>query len=175
MTRAKRVQGTRGRLYQASLRQVATNLHEDGLDHVATRQPFPPREQPPSSLQQKSIPDRADLGLDEGRDQRIGAVLVTGEDGRLTGLFTGRDVVGRVAAEALDPATTQLGSVMTLEPDALRPDGLAIDALRMMHAGGYRHLPILDGKRIVGIVSRGDFNCSEETRFDEETGFWEIM
>jgi len=109
------------------------------------------------------------------RDQRVGAILVTGTDGRLSGLFTGRDAVGRVVAEALDPERTLLRAVMTVEPDTLRPSGRAIDALRMMQVGGYRHLPVVDGTRIVGVVSRGDFTCPERTRMDEETGFCELV
>jgi CBS domain-containing protein len=109
------------------------------------------------------------------RDRKIGAILVTGNDGRLAGLFTGRDAVGRVLAEALDPATTPLSSVMTSKPDTLSPPARAIEALRMMQDGGYRHLPLVDGARIVGIVSYADFNGLERARLDEETGFWEIM
>jgi CBS domain-containing protein len=109
------------------------------------------------------------------RDRRVGAILVTEADGRLAGLITGRDVVARVVAEALDPATTLLGAVMTVEPDRLAPDAGATDALRMMKDGGYRHLPIVEGKRIAGIVSRGDFTCRDQTRRDEKTGFDEIL
>ncbi|HBK07329.1 MAG TPA: signal transduction protein [Acetobacteraceae bacterium] len=109
------------------------------------------------------------------RDHRIGAILVTEEDGRLVGLFTGRDAVGRVLAEALDPATTTLGAVMTVQPDTLKPTATAIDALRMMQDGGYRHLPLMNGAQIVGIVSHGDFCGLERARLDEETGFWEIL
>lgn len=109
------------------------------------------------------------------RDRRIGATLVTGPDGCLAGLFTGRDAVARVVAEALDPATTLLGAVMTARPDTIGPRAHAIDALRMMQDGGYRHLPVLDDKRIVGIVSHGDFSGIERARLDEETGFWEIL
>jgi CBS domain-containing protein len=109
------------------------------------------------------------------RDRRVGAILVTESDGRLAGLFTGRDAVARVLAEALDPTATTLGGVMTVQPDTLKPDAHAIDALRMMNDGGYRHLPILDGTRIAGIVSRGDFTGLEGARLDEETGFWEIL
>jgi CBS domain-containing protein len=93
------------------------------------------------------------------RDMRIGAILVTGEDGRLTGVFSGRDAVCRLVAEGLDPATTLLYAVMTMEPDALRPNQRASDALRMMNEGGYRHLPIVDGSRLVGIVSGGDLTA----------------
>ena len=109
------------------------------------------------------------------RERKIGAILVTGEDGRLVGLFTGRDAVSRVLAEALDPVATQLVSVMTPRPDTLSHPARAIDALRMMQDGGYRHMPIVDGARIVGIVSYADFSGLERARLDEETGFWEIM
>jgi len=109
------------------------------------------------------------------RDRRIGAVLVTELDGRLAGLFTGRDAVGRVVAEALDPTTTPLGAVMTVGPETLKPQAPATDALRMMQDGGYRHLPIVEGFKIAGIVSRGDFTCPEDTRLDEETGYKEIL
>jgi CBS domain-containing protein len=109
------------------------------------------------------------------RDNRIGAILVTEADGRLAGLFTGRDAVGRVIAEALDPVTTTLGAVMTVQPDTLKPHARAIDALRMMQDGGYRHMPVLDEGKIAGIVSYGDFSGLELARLDEETGFWEIL
>jgi CBS domain-containing protein len=109
------------------------------------------------------------------RDNRVGAIVVTEEDGRLAGLFTGRDAVARVVAEALDPATTKLSAVMTVGPDTLKPGARAIEALRMMQDGGYRHLPLVDDGRIVGIVSRGDFSGLERARLDEETGYWEIL
>jgi CBS domain-containing protein len=106
------------------------------------------------------------------RDRRMGAVLVVGPDGRLAGLFTGRDVACRVAAEALDPTATLLYSVMTIEPDSLQPHVGASEALRMIREGGYRHLPVLDGSRVVGIVSWGDYAGGEPIRFDAESGFW---
>jgi CBS domain-containing protein len=109
------------------------------------------------------------------RDRRIGAILVTDTDGRLAGLFTGRDAVGRVVADALDPRTTKLAAVMTEKPDTIGPDAHAIDALRLMQDAGFRHLPIVGGGRIVGIVSHGDFSGLEQARLDEETGFWEIL
>lgn len=109
------------------------------------------------------------------RDRRIGAMLVTDRDGHLAGLFTGRDAVVRVLAEARDPTTTALRAVMTKRPDTLGPQHHAIDALRMMQDGGYRHMPITDGTRIVGIVSLGDFEGMERARLDEETGYWEIL
>jgi CBS domain-containing protein len=109
------------------------------------------------------------------RDRRIGAILVVAANGRLEGLFTGRDAVSRVLADARDARTTRLGEVMTREPDTLKPHHHAIDALRMMRDGGYRHMPIVHGEALVGIVSIGDFEGLEKARIDTETGFWEIL
>ncbi len=109
------------------------------------------------------------------RDRRIGAILVTDADGLLAGVFTGRDAVGRVVAEALDPCATKLAAVMTAKPETIGPNARAIDALRLMQDCGFRHLPIVDDGRIVGIVSLGDFSGLEKARLDEETGFWETM
>ena len=109
------------------------------------------------------------------RDRRIGAMLITGADGQLAGVFTGRDAVGRVAAEGRDPGATALGAVMTTAPDTIGPKARAIDALRMMRDGGYRHLPVVSDGRIVGIASHSDFTGLEKAKLDEESGFWEIL
>lgn len=107
------------------------------------------------------------------RDRRVGAVLVTDADGHLLGIFTGRDAVCRVLAEGRDPATAELAEVMTREPDTMPPGKTAIDALRLMQCGGYRHLPVVENGKVVGIVSKGDFRGVEQDRLDEETGIWE--
>jgi CBS domain-containing protein len=109
------------------------------------------------------------------RERRIGAILVTDTGDRLAGLVTGRDIVARVVAEALNAARTPLAKIMTRNPDTLRPTAHAIDALRMMQDGGYRHMPIVENNRILGIVSFADFSGLERARLDEETGFWEIL
>lgn len=109
------------------------------------------------------------------RDRRIGAILVVDQSGHLLGLFSGRDAVNRVVAEALDPTSTRLADVMTHKPDTLDPKARAIDALRLMQDGGFRHVPIAEGPHPVGIVSFADFNGLERARLDEETGFWEIL
>ena len=107
------------------------------------------------------------------RDRRIGAVLVTEVDQRLLGIFTGRDAVHRVLAEGKSAARTKLAEVMTRDPDTMPPGRTAIEALRLMEDGRYRHVPIVDGDRVVGIVSRFDFSGIELDRLDEETGLWE--
>jgi CBS domain-containing protein len=94
-------------------------------------------------------------------------------DRRLVGIFTGRDAVHRVLAEGKSAARTTLADVMTPNPDTMPPGKVAIEALRLMEDGRYRHLPIVDEGRVVGIVSRLDFSGIELDRLDEETGLWE--
>jgi CBS domain-containing protein len=107
------------------------------------------------------------------QERRVGAVLVGMENGRLLGIFTGRDAVCRIVAEGKDARATALADVMTQDPDTMSPAGTAIEALRLMKDGGFRHVPIVDEGRVVGIVSRGDFRAIEQRRLDEETGLWE--
>jgi CBS domain-containing protein len=107
------------------------------------------------------------------RDRRVGAVLVTEGDQRLLGIFTGRDAVHRVPAEGKSAARTKLAGVMTRDPNTMAPGKTAIEALRLMEDGRYRHVPIVDAGKVVGIVSRFDFSGIELDRLDEETGIWE--
>lgn len=107
------------------------------------------------------------------RDRRVGAVLVTEDDRRLVGIFTGRDAVCRVLGEGKNATKTTLAEVMTSDPDTIPPRKTAIEALRLMQDGGYRHLPVIEKGKVVGVVSRGDFRGLEQARLDEETGLWE--
>ena len=107
------------------------------------------------------------------RDRRIGAVLIIEADRRLVGIFTGRDAVHRVLAAGKNAARTTLAEVMTRDPNAMPPGNTAIEALRLMEDGRFRHLPIVDDGKVVGIVSRFDFSGVELDRLDEETGLWE--
>jgi CBS domain-containing protein len=109
------------------------------------------------------------------RDSQAGSVLVTGDTGRLAGIFTGRDAVCRVLAEGRDASATPLGQVMTANPITLSPEQLAIDALRLMWDGGFRHVPLVRNGKILGVVSRGDFKGVEYNRHEEERDLWEHM
>ncbi len=104
--------------------------------------------------------------------RRIGAVLVTDAKGRLLGIFTGRDAV-RFLAAGKDPIAIPLRAVMTRKPQVMPPARTAIEALRLMQDGGFRHIPVVEGDVVMGIVSSGDFRGQERDRLDEETGFWE--
>lgn len=105
-------------------------------------------------------------------ERRVGAVLVTDAKHHLTGIFTGRDAV-RALAEGKDAATTTLAAVMTHHPHTVSPQQTALDALRTMSDGGFRHLPVIADGKILGIVSRGDFKGMELDRLEDETHLWE--
>jgi CBS domain-containing protein len=107
------------------------------------------------------------------KDRRVGAVLVTDDEQHLLGIFTGRDAVCRVLAEDKESSKVKLSEVMTSAPTTIPIGTTAIDALRLMQDGGFRHVPIIDKGKVVGIVSKGDFRGVEQDRLDEETGFWE--
>jgi CBS domain-containing protein len=102
-------------------------------------------------------------------ERKVGAVLVT-EGGALQGIFTERDLMHRVVAAGRDPDGTRLGEVMTPDPDTVDADDHAIDALALMSARGYRHLPVLEKGQLVGIVSRRDFLGEEIIVVEEELG-----
>ncbi|NQW09987.1 MAG: CBS domain-containing protein [Alphaproteobacteria bacterium] len=88
-------------------------------------------------------------------ERHIGAVPVL-ENGALIGIFTERDVMGRVVDRDLDPATTTIGQVMTANPQTAAPDWPILMALEHMAEGGYRHLPVVEDGRLLAIVSIRD-------------------
>ncbi len=100
-------------------------------------------------------------------ERHIGAVLVA-VDGRLQGIFTERDVLARVVAVGLDPDHTVLGGVMTADPDTIAPNDTALEALRKMSEHGYRHLPVVDSDRLVGIVSIRDLYAAVNHELAED-------
>ena len=91
----------------------------------------------------------------EMKQRNVGSVLVL-DDGRLAGIFTERDALFRVLAAARDPATTTLGEVMTPQPQTMHPDEPFVRALRVMHEGKFRHLPVVEFGRPLGVVSVRD-------------------
>lgn len=108
-------------------------------------------------------------------ERRVGSVLITDAKGALVGIFTGRDAVRNVLAKGKSAARTKLKHVMTPDPVTMLPEKTAIDALRLMWDGGFRHVPLVADGRVVGVVSRGDFKGDEQNRLEEERALWEHM
>ncbi len=86
------------------------------------------------------------------KEGKVGALLVV-EDGLLIGIFTERDALFRVMAGGLDPDSTLLRDVMTRDPTTVTPDESFGYALLLMHENGFRHAPVVEQGRPVGVVS----------------------
>jgi signal-transduction protein with cAMP-binding, CBS, and nucleotidyltransferase domain len=104
----------------------------------------------------------------EMKKKKVGAVMVVKHDGRLTGIFTERDAVFRVIAEGRDPRTTHLSEVMTHDPRTISADKLFEHALLMMYDGGFRHVPVVENGRPIGMVSARDAVGPELQDFEIE-------
>jgi len=89
------------------------------------------------------------------KERRVGAILVL-KEGKLAGIFTERDAVFRVIAEGRDPAGTRVAEVMTVNPRTITPDRPFGHALHLMYEGGFRHVPVVDNGRPLGVVSSRD-------------------
>ena len=88
--------------------------------------------------------------------QRVGAVLVM-ENARLEGIFTERDLV-RALSYDIGAASQPVAQWMTREPVTVGPETPVEQALERMLAGNFRHLPVMEGERVVGIVSIRDLS-----------------
>jgi len=89
------------------------------------------------------------------RTKRVGALLVV-DNGRLAGIFTERDALFRVIAEGRAPEKTRLAEVMTHNPRTIAPDRPFGHALHLMHEGEFRHVPVVENGRPLGMVSARD-------------------
>ncbi|NMF90743.1 CBS domain-containing protein [Aromatoleum petrolei] len=112
------------------------------------------------------------LACEKMCERHLGAVLVADRENHLLGIFTGRDAV-RMLGQGCDAKHTPLAAVMTSHPATIAPDAHAIDALRLMSDGGFRHLPVVVNGRVKAIVARSDFEGLELDRFEEEKSLWE--
>jgi CBS domain-containing protein len=98
----------------------------------------------------------------------VGVVMVITED-RLVGICTERDIVFRVVAKGLDADATRLADVMTTEPYTIAPEKPFGSALLLMHERGFRHLPVVQNGKVVGMVSsRSALDPSLEEFVSEE-------
>jgi CBS domain-containing protein len=93
-------------------------------------------------------------------DRNVGAVLVV-EDGRLIGIMTERDLMKAVARGLVSAAVVR--DCMTPHPDTIAPDDTIEHAAVLMIHGGYRHLPVVDGDDLVGILSIRDLVLVEDS------------
>ena len=89
------------------------------------------------------------------KELKIGAMLVM-EDEQLVGIFTERDLLNRVVGTWLDPESWKVGEVMTKDPFCVSPATSLEEAMNIITSRHFRHLPVVEGGRVLGIVSSGD-------------------
>jgi CBS domain-containing protein len=94
----------------------------------------------------------------------VGAMPICGEDDRLKGMLTDRDIVLKVVAEGKDPNSTKAGELGEGKPVTIGADDSVDQALHTMAEHGVRRLPVIDGHDLVGIVIQADLarNVDEE-------------
>ena len=86
---------------------------------------------------------------------KIGALMVMDGE-RLLGVFTERDALNKVLAAGLDPAATRVSMVMTKDPISIPPSTTVSAALELVTTRRIRHLPIVDGGKVLAVISSGD-------------------
>src|SRR5689334_7469201 len=108
-----------------------------------------------SALVQVRSGDMVVEALLQMRDNRVRSVLVI-DDGKLVGIVTQGDCAIKVLLPGLDAKQTRVSQVMTSNPVTVKPDDPLDGCMAMMAKRGFRHLPVLDAGKVVGVISVGD-------------------
>lgn len=106
------------------------------------------------------------------RDHRVRAVLVV-DDNILAGIVTQGDCAIKVLLPGKDAKATVVSEVMTRDPMTVRPSDPLEACMGLMANRGFRHLPVLDGGKLVGVVSVGDVVKDQARQMGEQIGFLE--
>lgn len=113
---------------------------------------LPTRRAPVMIEQTASVREAAQLMV----EQNVSSILIT-EAGELSGILTDKDLRSRVVAEGIS-GTRPLSEVMTPNPETIDASALAFEAMLRMTERGYHHLPVVDGEKLVGMVTSGDLS-----------------
>lgn len=98
--------------------------------------------------------------------RRIGALMIV-EGGHLAGIFTERDAMAKIVGQHRDPDKVTLAEAMTRNPDTIGPDAPPREALEMMRRYGYRHLPVIEDGKLIGMVSVRDLYAAALGELEE--------
>ena len=108
------------------------------------------------------------------KQHNIGFLPVCGNDGKLCGLVTDRDLITRCIAANLNPESTTVRQVMTGRVLSVRPDTETSAAAHLMGREQVRRLPVVDNGKVCGVVSIGDLSRREESVMDAADALSEI-
>ena len=90
------------------------------------------------------------------RDLDVGALPICGDDNRLKGVVTDRDIVIKCVAAGGDPTSTKVSDLAEGKPVTIGADDSVDDALKTMKDHGVRRLPVIDGHDLIGMVTQAD-------------------
>lgn len=121
---------------QSTLRTVADSKHE--------------------GIQSVSPDDLVIDAVEKMQSRNIGAMVVLNGDGRVAGIFSERDLLTRVVGKGLDPGTTRVAEVMTPDPQSVEASMTVEQAMQVVTEQHVRHLPLMTGDRLEGLISSGD-------------------
>jgi CBS domain-containing protein len=108
-----------------------------------------------STLVQVRSSDMVIVALEKMRDNRVRSVLVIDDD-QLTGIITQGDCAIKVLLPGLDAGKTIVSQAMTRSPMTIKPDDPIEACMGLMVSRGFRHLPVLNEGKVVGVISIGD-------------------
>jgi CBS domain-containing protein len=124
------------------------------------------------------VKDRRVYSIDAGKsvleaarymmEHNIGALPVL-RNGELAGIFSERDIMNRVVAVGRTPGSTSVAEVMSANPRTVPADETVEECLFIMREFGFRHLPIVEGKELKGLVSLRDILMRQAAEHDQET------
>jgi CBS domain-containing protein len=94
--------------------------------------------------------------IDMLNDRNIGAIVVVDDDSRVVGILSERDVVRRISREREALLSRQVGDVMTADPVTCDTDSSSDELMAVMTTRRIRHVPVVGGGRLIGLISIGD-------------------
>jgi CBS domain-containing protein len=89
-------------------------------------------------------------------ERNVGAVIVTDDTGKVHGIFSERDYARKIIIKGRSETTTKVKEIMTSVVVSVNPDTRIRECMTLMTEKRIRHLPVLDGEKLVGVVSIGD-------------------
>ncbi len=129
-------------------------------------------DQKPARIVAVRSDDPVIAALQQMRENRVRAVLVMDDD-RLVGIITQGDCAIKVLLPGGDARTTRVRDVMTADPMTVKPADPLEACMGLMANRGFRHLPVLDGGRVVGVISIGDVVKDHIRQMGQQIGFLE--
>lgn len=94
--------------------------------------------------------------IEKMNQENIGSVLIVDQDGKLVGMFTERDILKKIFHKQIDIKKTHVSEVMTTQLVFAKPSSTVEEAMATFTEKRFRHLPVLENNKLIGVISIGD-------------------